>query len=89
MKKQQLILIIKASTCGTPRTYQAWRNFKWNDPQVEKEGASELPGISVLGLLNALIHLFLGVNLRYPHYPTDSTEALWSFHTGCFTAEAR
>lgn len=33
--------------------------------------------------------LFLGANLQYPHYPTDSTYALQSFHTVCFTSEVR
>lgn len=93
MKKHQLILIIEASTYGTPGTDQAWRNFKWISSRRRRcirQSYLEFQYL-VAQCPNSLTPnlLFLGESLPYSPYPADSTEALLSFHAGCFTAEVK
>lgn len=77
MKKSQLTVIIKASTCETLGTDQAWRNLKQTSGrrQCIRQGYLEFQYL-VAQCPNSL---FLDANLQYPYYPTDSTENFWEF----------
>lgn len=77
MKKSQLTVIIKASTCETLGTDQAWRNVKRTSGrrQCIRQGYLEFQYL-VAQCPNLL---FLDANLQYPYYPTDSTETFQEF----------